>query len=218
MSDPALRRITVIITGFAAAATVALAADVLTDLGVPAAMAKEAVVSAVGQGYFNTGLGYKAIKAAPPATRAQLVTGAIGWAKTYVASPDFTAAYAKVRATQKPEGPPVFTGTAEDEFKKRQAAQKAEQEKSAAEMKASLAQMPPDTRKAVEEGLKAAAQMQAQMDTPEMRKMMIDGITMERTSKKDEYERDMKKWQADYPENPKPLLVKRLQEKIAVIR
>ena len=214
MTKTAPRRVALALSITVGIAAVAWAADVLTQLGVPAKAAQEAVVSAVAEGYFNTGLGYTALKAAPPAARAELVTGAIAWTKSYVASPEFKAAYAKVREVQKPTEP-TFVGTPEAEFKKKQAEQKAEQEKSQAQMKASLAQMTPDVRKSVEEGMKVAAEMQAKMDTPEMRKMMIDGITMERASKKQEYERDMQKWQQDFPENPRALVIKRLQKFLA---
>ncbi len=214
MIRTAPRRVALVLSLTVAAAGIAWATDVLTQLGVPAKAAQEAVVSAVAEGYFNTSLGYKALKAAPPAARAELVTSAIAWAKTYAASPDFTAAYATVRATQKPVEP-TFVGTPEDEYTRKRAEQKAEQEKSQAEMKATLPQLPPETRKAVEEGMKAAAEMQAKMDTPEMKKMMIDGITMERTSKKQEYERDMQQWQQNFPENPRALVIKRLQKFLA---
>ena len=214
MTHTAPRRVALIVTTVLAATAIAWAADVLTQLGVPAPMAKEAVVSAISGGYFNTSLGYKVLKASPPAARAELVSGAIAWAKAYVASPEFQAAYARVRGAQKPEEP-KFIGTPEEEFAKKQAQQKAEQEKSTAEMKATLPQLPPETRKAVEDGMKVAAEMQAKMDTPEMRKMQIDGIVMERTSKKQEYDRDLKKWQEGYPETPRPLVIKRLQKFLA---
>ena len=214
MTHPAPRRVAVIVTTVLAAASIAWAADVLTQLGVPAPMAKEAVVSAISGGYFNTSLGYKVLKASAPAARAELVTGAVAWAKAYVASTEFQAAYATVREAQKPREP-TFVGTAEEEFRKKQAEQQAEQDKSTAELKATLPQLPPETRKAVEEGMKAAAEMQAKMDTPEMRKMMIDGITMERASKKQEYERDLQTWQTNFPESPRALVVKRLQKFLA---
>jgi len=207
----AIRRVALVLSLAVAAATIAWAADVLTQLGIPAELAKEEAVSAVGNGHFNTSLGAKVIKAAPPAVRAELVTGAIAWAKAYVASPEFRTAYAALRAQRKPQGPPVFKGTPQEEFTEQQAQRKAEQEKSQAEVKATLASMPPETRKAMEEAMKAAADMQARMDTPEMRKRMIDGITMQRAFKTQDYERDLKKWADDYPENPRALVVKRLQ-------
>ena len=188
----------------------AFAADALTQLGIPAAAAREEAVSAVSQGYFNWALAAKGMKAAPPSARGELVAGVMAWAKAYTASPEFKASYAKVRAQQKPT-PPEFTGTPEDEFNRQRAEQKAEQEKSQAEVKATLPSLPPETRKAIEEGLKQAAATMAAMDTPEMRKMQIDGITMARADKKRQYDESLKKWQADYPEDAKPLVAKRLR-------
>jgi hypothetical protein len=203
--------VAVAVAGTGALTAAVWAADVLTQMGISPASAKGAVVSFIGAGYFDTGIGFRALKAAPPAARAELVTGIIAWAKGYVASPEFKAAYAKLREERKPEAP-QFKGTPEEEFKQKQAEQKAEMEKSQAEMQKTLSSLPPDVRKSVEEGMKQAAAMNAQMDTPDMRKMQIDGIAMDRAAKKQQFDLDMKKWQQDYPESPRALLIRRLQK------
>lgn len=189
----------------------AAAADVLAQLGVSPASAKEAAVSGVTSGYFNYMQASRAFKAASPAVRVAMVQGAVAWARTYTATPEFKAAYEKVREQQKPT-PPQFTGTPEDEYNAQQAKQKAEQAKNLEDMKKAMASMTPEQRKMIEEGQKAAAAVQAQMNTPEMRQMMLKGIAMDRESKKDAYARDFKKWQQDYPENPNLAVARRLQQ------
>jgi hypothetical protein len=49
------------------------------------------------------------------------------------------------------------------------------------------------------------------MDTPEMRKMMLDGIHMQREESTRRYQEDLKKWEAEYPESPAPVIAKRLK-------
>jgi hypothetical protein len=50
------------------------------------------------------------------------------------------------------------------------------------------------------------------MNTPEMRKMKLDAIKMERAERTKEYSAAVAKWQQDYPDDPKPVVAKRLRE------
>jgi hypothetical protein len=125
-------------------------------------------------------------------------------------SPAFLKAYAAQRAEVKPEAP-TFTGTSEEELAREMTKQKADQEKSAEEMKKLMASLPPDQRTGIEEGLKGAAAAVAQMNTPEMRKVRLDGIRMQRESATTEYRESLKRWEQDYPENPAPIIRRRLQ-------
>lgn len=210
MSSRPIRRAAVALAA-ALGITVALAAaDILAQLGVTAAAAKEALMSGVDSGWLNYGLATPAFKKAPTALRVQLAEGAVAWAKTYTASPEFKAAYAKLRGSRKPEAP-AFEGTPEQELAKQREQQAKDQAKGAEDMKKAMASMAPEQRKQMEEAMAQAAAMMKQMDTPEMRKMMLDGLRMQRESKAAEYKTDMAKWQEDFPENPAPVLAKRLK-------
>lgn len=186
------------------------AQDALAQLGVSPKAAGEAVMSGVTSGSANTWAAAKAFKAADAAVRAQLASGGIAWAKAYTQSPEFASAYAKLREDRKPQAP-VYTDTPEEALEKQLAKQKADAQKNAEEMKKALETMPPDVRKQVEEGMKGAAAALAQMDTPEMRKIQLDGMRMERESRKTQYDADMKKWEEEYPADPTPLIAKRLK-------
>lgn len=195
---------------FIVPAVIHSAQDALAQLGVSPGAARDAVMTGVTSGSVNTWAAAAAFKKADAAVRAQLAGGAIAWAKAYTQSTEFASAYAKLREDRKPQ-PPVYTDTPEEALEKLLAKQKADAQKSAEDMKKALETMPPDVRKQVEEGLKGAAAAMAQMDTPEMRKVQLDGMRMERESRKTQYDADIKKWEAEYPANPAPLIAKRLR-------
>ena len=135
----------------------------------------------------------------------------MAWARTYASTPEFRKAYETARQNRKPEAP-AFEGTPEEQYQRDREKQQAEQAKSAEEMKEALAQMSPDQRKQIEETMKSTAEMMKQMDTPELRKMMIDGIRMDREGKQQEYRAALQKWQQEYPEDVNLVIARRLQE------
>lgn len=186
------------------------AQDALAQLGLSPKAAGDAVMTGVTSGSANTWAVAKAFKAADATVRAQLASGGIAWAKAYTQSAEFTSAYEKLRETRKPQAP-VYTDTPEEALEKQLAKQKADAQKTAEQMKKSLETMTPDVRKQVEEGMKGAAAALAQMETPEMRKIMLDGMRMERESRKTQYAADLKKWESEYPASPTPLIARRLK-------
>jgi len=186
------------------------AADVLAQLGITAAVAKETVGSIINSGIFNPRLPSSAFKMLPPAARADAATLGVAWLKTYVASDEFKQQYAKIRATRKPEAP-TFDGTPEDELKKANA----EQAQQSEESKKALAALPPEQRKQIEGAMQQAQEMLAKMDTPEMRKMRLDAIKAKRDEETRDYQKAVAVWQRDFPENPTGAIVKRLREFLA---
>jgi len=193
------------------AAVAAVAADGLGQIGLTPEAAKEAIGTIITAGVYNPGLPAKAFKMLPPSARAQAVTAAAAWVKAYTTTPDFKKQYAQVRQTHKPEAP-TWETTPDQELQKADDEQKKQMEES----KQAIAALPAEQRKAVEEGLKAAAEMTAKMNTPEMRKMRLDGIKAERAERTKEYDADLAKWKQEYPEDPKPVIVKRLKEFLAL--
>lgn len=210
MHSQITRRSAVVLVAAAITVGALSAADVLGQLGVNAAAAKEAVMSDLGSGWLDYGLAAPAFRKAPVALRVQLVEGAIAWTKAYTASAEFKTAYATLRANRKPEAP-AFEGTPEQEVARQREQQAKDQAKASEDMKQALASMPAEQRKQMEAAMKAAAAVAQQMDTPEMRKMMLDGIRMEREEKTRTYQGDLKKWQEEYPESPAPVIAKRLK-------
>lgn len=200
----------------AASLTAALvAADVLAQIGLTPAAAHEVLITGVGSGWINYGMAAPAFRKAPAALRVELANGVIAWARSYTASPEFKASYAKLRDNRKPTAPKV-EGTPEEEYARQREQQAKDQAKGAEDMKKAMASMAPEQRKQMEEAMQQAAEVMKQMDTPEMRKMMIDGIRMTREQQAATYAADMKKWTEDYPENPAPVIAKRLKAFLAV--
>lgn len=209
MRAASLRLSVFVLAAWSVAAAAISAANVLTQLGISAAQAQEAVKEAVNSGWFNYRAARTAFLAAPPAVRAEMAEGMIAWARTFASTPEFKAAYQQARANRKPTAP-SFEGTPEQEFQRERDKQQADMAKSAEEMKATLAQMPADQRKQIEEAMKTSTQMMAQLDTPEMRKMQIDGIRMTRSQQQQDYEAALATWQQDFPEDVNAVVARRL--------
>lgn len=81
------------------------AGDVLQQLGVSRADATKEFTWSLGAGQLAFAPLKKAFKSASPAVRVTLVEQTIGWAKSYVASPEFQREWTAYRDEQKPEEP-----------------------------------------------------------------------------------------------------------------
>ena len=68
--------------------------------------------------------------------------------------------------------------------------------------------MPPEVRQAVEDSLK---QTEAMTSNPEFAKMRRQGLEMDRKQQQDNYQSELKKWEAGFPVDPTPLVARRLQ-------
>jgi hypothetical protein len=193
---------------FALAAPIAATgADVLAQLGLTVDAVKEAIGNVLTGGVMNPGLPSSTFKLMPPAARAQAATAGVAWLKSYTASPDFKPQYLQVRESHKPEAP-TFELTPEQEIQKAQKDQAQQLEES----KKAIAALPPDQRKAVEQSLKETMDLIARMDTPEQRTMRLDAIRQDRAAQQKEYEERLAAWKQAYPDDPKPIVVKRLRE------
>ena len=189
---------------------VGIAADVLSQVGITAAAAKEAVASIINSGIINPGLPSQAFKLLSPAQRADVATAGVEWLKAYTATPEFAQQYAKIRNNHKPAAP-QFEGSPEDELKKADDDRAHQSEES----KKALASLPPDQRKQIEDAMKQAQDMLARTDTPEMRKARLDEIRGRRAQQTKDYEQALAAWQRDFPETPTGAIAKRLREFLA---
>lgn len=197
----------------AALATTAAAsgADILAQLGITPQAAKDAIGSVISGGVYNPGLPGRAFTLLPPAARAQAVNAGVAWVKGYVASPDFARQYAQVRQNHKPEAP-VWELTPEQQLQKAEDDQKRQREES----EQAIAALPPEKRKAMEDALRNAADLTAKMNTPESRQKRLDGIKADRAARLKEYDAAVAEWRRDYPEDPRPLVARRLREFLQV--
>ena len=191
----------------AAFATTLAAADILTQLGLTAEVAKEAVAGILVGGVSNPGVPAAAFKLLPPAARGEAATAGVAWVKAYTASPEFAQRYAKLRETRKPAAP-VVVGTPEEELMK----QSDEQKQAAEESRKAIASLPPDQRKALEDALKSTTEMIAAMDTPEQKQIRLEAIKAMRTERAQQYQQELANWQREYPENPNAIIARRLRQ------
>jgi hypothetical protein len=205
-----MRRVLTTCVAVCALIVTARAADVLSQLGITPAAAKEAVSSVITSGVYNPGLPASAFRLMPPAARGEAAAAGVALLKSYVASAEFKQQYAEMRTVHKPE-PPEFAGTPQDELAKADEEQKKQQEES----KKAIAALPADQRAQVEESLKAAQAMIAQANTPEMRKQRLAAITAERAGRMTQYQQELATWMRNWPENAAPVIAKRLREFLA---
>jgi hypothetical protein len=205
-----MRRLATTCVVFCALAIMAHAADVLSQLGITPQAAKQAIDSIINSGVYNPGLPAAAFKLMPAATRGEVAAAGVAWLKTYTASPEFKQQYAQIRESHKPP-PPELAGTPDEEMKRAED----EQKQQAEESKKALASLPPAQRAQIEEAMKAAQAMAAQLNTPEMRKMRLDAIKAERADRMKQYEQELATWKRDYPESAAPVIAKRLREFLA---
>lgn len=199
-----------LVVGMAAIGMVALRAQALPQVGVSENTARAELLRSLDSGNVNYSLAAKAFKAASGAVRAQLATAAVAWAQAYTATPVFQQTYAAHREQMKPD-PPRFEGTPEEQIEKT----RLQQEKSLEESRKSIDKMPPEHRKMMEEALKASEDAIRQMQTPEMIKMQLDGIRMQRDAEMESYKTDLKEWETEYPASPSPMIARRLREFLA---
>jgi hypothetical protein len=184
--------------------------DVLSQLGITPLAARVAVDSVISSGVDNPGLPVRAFRLMPPATRGTIAAAGVAWLRSYTAGSEFKQQYAQIRQAHKP-APQAFAGTPEDQVKK----EDAEQARAAEESRKAVGSLPPDQRAQIEQALNAAQALAEKMNTPEMRQMRVDGIKAERAARATQYEQELATWTRDYPENPAPVIARRLREFLA---
>ena len=178
------------------------AQTVPSQLGVSANEAQGYLLDSLSQGWLSYGGAARAFVALPTDARVTVVKAGFAWARAYVDSPAFKAAYDKRRDTQKPE-PPTFNGTVDDEVTKKLDDTK----KKLADSRASLAALPADQRAQLETFFK---QTEAQLNDPQYLSLMRKSVEADRAKGQQQYQSSLDDWQKNYPADPKLLLARRL--------
>ena len=75
-----------------------------------------------------------------------------------------------------------------------------------------LATLSPDQRKQVEESLKQMAAALARQQTPEAEQRRVQMIKAQRANETATYQTRLATWQQDFPDDPRPLVIRRLHE------
>jgi hypothetical protein len=184
----------------AAAAVAALPAqNTLSQLGLEEPQAKKALLTSVTSGtVYLGGAAARAFRGAPAATQKALIDGAIRWAKAFTATPEFRRAYAAQRDAARPKAPDAVQSGLPD------AKQQAEIEK----MKKTAASLPAEQRQALEEAIKA---MEAMQNDPQMRQLLEQGAVMARKGAEESHQRELVRWNENFPEDPDVLIARRLR-------
>jgi hypothetical protein len=198
-----------------AVVAIGAAQQALPQVGVSESAAREELLRGLDSGYVNYSGAAKAFRAVEGAARAQLAAGVIAWARAYTATPAFEQAYAAHRKQLMPVAP-AFEGTPEEELATRLAKQEKEFEQNMANTRKAMEQLSAEQRKMMEEGLKAGAEAMKQMKSPEMQKLQLDGIRMQREAEAAEYTRELADWKVKYPESARGMIAARLKEFLAM--
>jgi hypothetical protein len=180
-------------------------------LGIDATTAGPNSIDSVisGSGFALIGSIIVPFKALPVGDRADIVRALALCLQAYYQSDEFKVDYAKIRLERKPQ-PITYDVTPEQEVDQSIAQSK----KDMAEARKSLLPMlPEESRAQVEQSYR---DNEKTLDDPVMRQYRVTGVQNERAARQAEYEESVERWQTTYPEDPKPIIVKRLQEFIAL--
>lgn len=195
-----------------AAPVVMAASDVLAQFRLSRAAAETHVFDSVwngGLGYFGGARTFKTLSAE---ARAAAVTAAAAFARTYCESDTFKTRYAKQREASRPEPLAPLKTWAET-----QAEQKAQFEKSLAEMRANAAKAAPDIRKMLEETADSLVKQQQAMDRDAaLQAQMKKGHEMGNQYKQQAWAQSVKDFEQKYPEDPNAVIAVRLRAFLAM--
>lgn len=166
--------------------------------------AKAALVHAVtGPSYFIPNV--KALKNPPAQERVAMVQLAGKQAKTYLASPEFIAAYNAFRETRKPTPPeePKYSRQLTDDYRENL-------KKNIAEMEKSKSTLPKDQQTAMDGVINSLKQQLQELDHPDNTIFPADidiHLKQAHTGEMAKYSERLAAWEQAYPEdNPKPTI------------
>ena len=131
----------------------------------------------------------------PAAARAAATTAAFAWAKRYVSSPEFAAAYQDVRTAQKPAGA-AAPASVDAEVKKFIDDAMA----ASAEVRQMAAKMPPAEAAKLLEQIKA---QEAQLKSPENLARLRAALGAGRAEETSRSEKAVTDWEANFPADPR---------------
>ena len=189
-------------------ATSVAAQSPLAPLGLTEDSAKNLFISWLESGTPNAYQVAKPFKAATPEAKPKLMANLLGWMKTYSETPDFRAAYAKLRNDRKPASN-APKGTADDQLAK----QRAEQRKAIDQMKVTMKSLPPDMQKDMAQTIKdLEAQLAAQEKDPEMQAMLRRGTQGQLDAEAQRDKERLATWEQRFPADARPLIARRLRE------
>ena len=180
-------------------------------LGINAATAGRDSIDSViaGTGFGLIGSIITPFKALPPGDRADVVRSLALCMQAYYQSDEFKTDYAKVRLQRRPQ-PPTYDKSPEDAVD----ADIADSKKQMAEARKTLLPMLPEASRAEVE--QSYRDNEKALDDPVMRQYRVTAVQSERAQRQADYEKSVQTWEQTYPEDPKPVIVQRLKDFIAL--
>ena len=195
-----------------AGVAIAVAQSSLSKFGINLNELKPQVVDSLRNGFIPAYPNRKTYQAASVAARVAFVNEAMAWVKAYTESPAFKADYDKRRIAAKPAAP-AGKGSADDQYSN----YLAEQRKGLEQMKKNVALMTPDMQKQMQPVIKQMEEsIEKTSKDPQMASMMKNGYTQQAKSDQEEYKKDVAKYEAEFPADPRVLIEKRLRNFIAL--
>jgi hypothetical protein len=162
-----------------------------------------------GAGFGLIGSIITPFKALPATDRGDVIRSLALCLQAYYQSDAFKTDYAKIRLERKPQ-PVTYEVTPEQEVDQ----SIADSKKQMAEARKTLLPMLPEANRAEVE--QSYRDNEKSLDDPVMRQYRLTAVQTERAARQTEYEESVAKWQETYPEDPQPIILKRLEGFVAL--
>ena len=207
------RKIVALALVIACSAAAAAQSDVIAKLGSSPEEASEAVFSAFSGGYVYMSGTRTVFTTANDQARAALVTGVINFARAYTTSADFAKRWGVFRENQKPSPPQ----TGPTSMAAMQAEQKKALEEAVKNMEEAAKKMP-QMKATFDEQIKGLRAQIAELGKVDPAKnAQMDAILKQSAQQAlDLHKQSVAEWEKKYPVDPKPVVVQRLREFLAM--
>ena len=189
-----------------------MADTIWQQLGLSQAQGTEKIRYSFATGYSNM-YGIRNAKNIAAGNRAAVARNLFQYTKTYVSGAEFRNYYTKERASYKPVAPEA--AKSKEEIRREMIA---EMEKSIRDAEKAMAGMTADIKKAIQPSVDDARKQLEEYRKPDSKMVEIryQGEQMKHRSETERYERDLKKWEADYPAGINDLVRSRLEKYLSI--
>jgi len=186
--------------------------DVWKQLGLTQQQGSEKIKNAFLYGYIENSI-YKNVRHLASGNKAAIARDLMAYTKTYLNGAAFKAAYAKERAASKPETLSLVPVSKEGIRKERIA----ELRKNIREAEESVKKMPA-LEKSAQKTIAGYEKAIKDYESPDSKMLntFYETAVSQQQNKQQQYDKKMKAWQEDYPENPKEKVKKYLEKYLAI--
>ncbi|MGC4035290.1 MAG: hypothetical protein QM764_04960 [Chitinophagaceae bacterium] len=189
--------------------------DIWNQLGLSQQMGDESIRESFLQGYLYN-YGAKSAKNIAEGNRAAVTKDLLTYTKQYLASDAFKKEYERRRQAAKPIEPQKKVAKTKEEIRKERID---ETKKSIDDVEKKMSSYTPDVKKVMQEVVTSQKQQLKDYEDPngQMIDLLAQGEKMSVENDWKNYDEQIKKWQADYPESMNGFLKKRLQQYLDIV-